>query len=301
MKTSINILLVLIIIFSLTASCEKDVNNIKHPEFNFKLVISGFLSPEERNHYISVATNGPIYYDSILDYNQGLFSATLSDGSKEILLRPIFMKYILSGVPDSVVNGFMFTSSELPVEEGKTYVLKVESDKGLYAEASCTVPYKRNLFPELDTVSIHYTNSYDNSKYTYLKPDFFFTDIKGEENYYGVFCELTWTDPPYTYSKTQNKILVDPKYNCFNDKGIDGNRLKVPLESFSNTYLKDSTYFKIYLLNTDKPYYDYHKSIEKYQSGETPFTEASPIYSNIKGGLGIFAAYTYDSIIVRLK
>lgn len=301
MKTSINILLVVIIIFSLIASCEKDVVNIKPPEFNLKLVISGFLSPDEKNHYISVETNGPIYYDGILDWNHGLFSATLSNGSREISLRPIFWKYNLSGVPDSLVRGFVFTSSELSVEEGNTYVLKVESDKGLFAEASCTVPYKKNLFPELDTVSIHYTNSYDNSKYTYLQPDFYFTDIKGEENYYGVFSELTWPDPPYTYSKTQNKILVDPKYNCFNDKGIDGNRLKIPLESFYNTNLHDSTYFKIYLLNTDKPYYDYHKSIEKYQSGETPFTEASPVYSNIKGGLGIFAAYTYDSIVIRLK
>ena len=222
---------------------------------------------------------------------------------REKYRKPIFFRYIGISGPDSVVRSFVFTSSELPVEEGKTYVLKVESAKGLFAEASCTVPIKKNLFPELDTVSIHYTNSYDNSKYTYLQSDFYFTDIKGEENYYGVFSELTWPDPPYTFSKTQNKILVDPKYNCFNDKGIDGNRLKIPLESFYNTYigLHDSTYFKIYLLNTDKPYYDYHKSIEKYQSGETPFVEASPIYSNIKGGLGIFAAYTYDSIVIRLK
>jgi hypothetical protein len=321
MKTSINILLVVIIIFSLMASCEKDVNNIKPPEFNLKLLISGFLSPDENKHYISIKTNVPIYYDTTVSWNPGHIIGTLSDGSKEISLRPRFHNfykyavndsitffsdvpnsiYNVPGVPDSSFIGFIFTSSELSVEEGKTYVLKVESDKGLYAESSCTVPYKKNLFPELDTVSIHYTNSYDNSKYTYLQPDFYFTDIKGEENYYGVFSELTWPDPPYTYSKTQNKILVDPKYNCFNDKGIDGNRLKIPLESFSISYLHDSTYFKIYLLNTDKPYYDYHKSIEKYQSGETPFTEASPIYSNIKGGLGIFAAYTYDSIIIRLK
>jgi hypothetical protein len=323
MKTNLNVLLAIVLILSLTSSCEKDVVNIKHPEFYSKLVISGYLSPDEKNHYISVTTNGPIYYDRIPDYNQGLFSATLSDGSKEISLRPRFhnfYKYAVNdsttflsdiptssfnipGVPDSSIIGFFFTSSELPVEEGLTYVLKVESDKGLFAEASCTVPLKKNLFPELDTISIHYTNSYNNTKYTYLQPDFYFTDIKEEENYYGVFSELTWPNPPYTYSKTQNKILVDAKYNCFNDKGIDGDRLKIPLESFYNTYigLHDSTYFKIYLLNTDKPYYDYHKSIEKYQSGEIPFTEASPIYSNVKGGLGIFAAYTYDSIVIRLK
>jgi Domain of unknown function (DUF4249) len=302
MKTSINILLVVIIIFSLIASCEKDVNNIKHPEFNLKLVISGFLSPDEKNHYISVYTNQAIYYDTTIDWNPGLIKGTLSDGSKEIQLRPIFWKYNLTGVPDSLVRSFVFTSSELSMEEGKTYTLKVESDKGLFAEASCTVPYKKNLFPELDTVRITNTNPYDNSKYTYLQSDFYFTDIMGEDNYYAFLSELTSYNSHNFPVSPDNRNLADPKYSCFNDKGIDGKRSKILSSQLStNLSYYDSAFLKIYLLNTDKPYYDYHKSIEKYQSGEIPFTEASPIYSNVKGGLGIFAAYTYDSIVVRLK
>lgn len=322
MKTNLNILLAIVLILSLTASCEKDVVNIKHPEFNLKLHISGFLSPDEKNHYISVETNGPIYYDRILDYNHGLFSATLSDGSREISLPPLFHKFYkyavndsttffsdfpvssfnIPGVPDSVVSGFVFTSSEFPVVEGKTYVLKVNSDKGLYAEASCTVPYKKNLFPELDTVHITYKNPYDNSGYTYLQTDFYFTDIMGENNYYAFMSELTSYNSHNFPVRPDNRDLADPKYSCFNDKGIDGKRSKILSTQLpTNLSYYDSAFLKIYLLNTDKPYYDFHKSIEKYQSGETPFTEASPIYSNIKGGLGIFAAYTYDSIIIRLK
>lgn len=301
MKTTANILLVVIIILSFTASCEKDVNNIKHPEFNLKLVISGFLSPDEKNHYISVYTNQNIYYDTTIDWNPGLIKGTLSDGSKEIQLRPIFWKYNLTGVPDSLVRSLVFTSSELPVEEGKTYVLKVESDKGLYAEASCTVPYKRNLFPTLDTVRFYFP--YENSNLPYLQTKFSFTDIAGEENYYAILSELT---SYHSYDSTihiTNGDLVDRKYSFLDDKKMDGKTTTIPLGNIPAngfTYY-DSTFLKIFILTTDKPYYDYHKSIEKYQSGETPFTEASPIYSNIKGGLGIFAAYTYDSIIVRLK
>jgi hypothetical protein len=122
----------------------------------------------------------------------------------------------------------------------------------------------------------------------------------GEDNFYSFLSELTSYNSSSFPIRAESIILADPKYSYFNDKGIDGKRSKIQL---SNIYLNnyDSAFLKIYLLNTDKPYYDYHKSIEKYQSGETPFTEASPIYSNIKDGLGIFAAYTYDSIVIRLK
>ena len=41
--------------------------------------------------------------------------------------------------------------------------------------------------------------------------------------------------------------------------------------------------------------------LKKYSSGEDPFTEPAPLYSNITGGLGVFAAYTFDSLVVRLR
>jgi hypothetical protein len=63
----------------------------------------------------------------------------------------------------------------------------------------------------------------------------------------------------------------------------------------------DSAFLKVYLLNTDKSYYDYHRSLGNYDSGDDPFTEPSPVFSNVNGGLGIFAAYTVDSLIFRLK
>jgi hypothetical protein len=63
----------------------------------------------------------------------------------------------------------------------------------------------------------------------------------------------------------------------------------------------DSAFIKIYLLNTEKSYYLYQKSLEDYKSGEDPFTEVTPVYSNIDGGLGIFTSFTIDSLIYRLR
>jgi hypothetical protein len=176
------------------------------------------------------------------------------------------------------------------------------SDKGLSLESSCTVPLKKNLFPTLDTVINTYINSYDKREYSFLKSNFYFTDIKGDANYYSILSELTRYNSSSSFYY-QNTNLVDPIYGNFNDMDIEGKRSKIPLVDINlkSFTIDDSAFLKIYLLNTDKPYYDYHRSILNYNSGETPFTEASPIYSNINGGLGIFAAYTYDSIIVRLK
>jgi len=63
----------------------------------------------------------------------------------------------------------------------------------------------------------------------------------------------------------------------------------------------DSLVVKIYIYNLEKSYYLYHKSLDDYNDGANPFSEATPVYSNITGGLGIFTSYTIDSLIVKYK
>ncbi len=46
----------------------------------------------------------------------------------------------------------------------------------------------------------------------------------------------------------------------------------------------------IYLLTTDRHYYEYHRSLSRYQF-TTGLEDPVKIYSNVKGGLGIFASY----------
>ena len=297
MKISVKIFV--IITLSVFYSCTKEVDNLNFPEYKPKLVISGFISPDEQKHYISVGYNQMIHVGphGSLDFEN--ITGTLADGQNEIILKPIFQKYSNPNVQDSLFTGFVFTSSELPVIGGQTYTLKVFSDYG-YAESSCTVPFKKNLFPALDTIRVHPNPNYP--EYSYLQPDLSFTDIAGEENYYALFGENILYNSGNNPVRPEYINLVDEKFSFFNDKEFDGKRSKIRLNNFNSvsTYT-DSSFLKIYLLNTDKPYYDYHKSVLNYVSGEIPFTEASPIYSNIKGGLGIFAAYTYDSIIIRFK
>jgi hypothetical protein len=41
--------------------------------------------------------------------------------------------------------------------------------------------------------------------------------------------------------------------------------------------------------------------LNEFDRSDNPFSEAKPVYSNIKGGLGIFTSYTMDSLRFRLK
>jgi hypothetical protein len=66
-----------------------------------------------------------------------------------------------------------------------------------------------------------------------------------------------------------------------------------------NSY--DSVFISVYLMNTEESYYLYHTSLNEFDRSDNPFSEAKPVYSNIKGGLGIFTSYTMDSLRFRLK
>lgn len=286
MKKVFNFFLALFIVALISASCEKVVNDIKVPEFQQKLVISGYISPDNAKNYISVSTNYRNYGDLWAVDTMGKITVTLTDGINTISL-------------DTTRSGYFFNSSDSPVKEGNTYTIKVNTETGLSAEASCTVPFRSNFDLSIDTTcSIRHIPGYGADLYVYS--NIYFTDTQGEDNYYMFLCEQInyiskWASSPYIF-----EISV-PEKAYFNDKGRDGVRSKISLQTIGVGQDTDSSILKVYLLNTDKAYYEYQKSLANYNSGEDPFTEPSPLYSNITGGLGIFAAYTVDSLILKLK
>jgi hypothetical protein len=61
-------------------------------------------------------------------------------------------------------------------------------------------------------------------------------------------------------------------------------------------------YLQASLLHTDRHYYQYHLSVRgASRSQDNPFAEPTLIYSNVTGGLGIFAAYNRTAFAMQLK
>ena len=57
----------------------------------------------------------------------------------------------------------------------------------------------------------------------------------------------------------------------------------------------------LYLLRTDEAYFRYHGSLRRQDDIDgNPFAEPAPLYGNVTGGLGVFAAYVQTRVAVPL-
>ena len=124
-------------------SCEKEVNNLKYPEFKPKWDISGYLSPDNPMSKIILSQNLRNYGNPWQFDDMGHPTITLSDGTNLIVFDSTQMR---SGIKRSY----------FPIQEGKTYTLKIITDKGFNAEASCTVPFRGKFDLDVDTTITRY-------------------------------------------------------------------------------------------------------------------------------------------------
>jgi len=290
-RTIIHITFLLIIL--LIVSCERDIKNISLPDFEQKLVIHSFISPYDSVSLVRIASNQRIYGDLSINETPSVSNVTISNGEKEVILK-------------EVLSGYIFTHMEMPVEEGKTYILTVTGENGLKAEASCRVPIRRDFYPEIDTIHelleipievLEIPEAGINQKM--IRADVYLTDYPGENNYFRFASRYLVYDSTNLAPSSQEPYGDESEF--ISDSGKDGERFFFNTVSVPDPYQHDSAFLVIYILNTDKDYYTYHQSLDNYSDGESPFIEVSPVYTNIEGGLGIFASYVVDSVVVRIK
>ena len=279
----------LIIILILSSGCEREATNVILPEFSHKLSITSFLTPSDTISYVFVSSNQRIYGELNSKESTGILTAFISDGLREVAL-------------DTFNTGFIVYHEKMDITYGTTYGLRVLSDIGLSAEATSTVPVKRNFFLKADTSSM-FEQYFGEPAERVLYITAAFTDYPGEDNYYKLFEVTTkyYTDSETGQVLKHNSSSTLFKKSFFSDKGMDGKDISQRTLGIRNNSSPDSIFMKIYLLNTEKSYYQFHQSILEYDDGTVPFSEVSPLFSNITGGLGIFASYTIDSLNIRIK
>jgi hypothetical protein len=111
-----------------------------------------------------------------------------------------------------------------------------------------------------------------------------FDDAAGEINYYRLVPYevryMTWNTDTAIYRAG---------WELFTDENADGTHIS---KSFTFDYYDGGDSLiacDMYLMNCNYDYYSFHRSVEN--SGmENPFSEPTLVYTNVNGGLGIFAA-----------
>ncbi|WP_169720052.1 DUF4249 domain-containing protein [Dyadobacter alkalitolerans] len=286
----------------------------KLPQADSKLVVNSIISPELPFINVVVTESIPLFAQTDATERR-VEDATvkLSDGVNEIL------------IPYSVENKlYSIPQSKFPIKDLKTYYLFV-SDKSRSVTAKCTVPGKRPVIKsyEFDTLIVDNISMKD----TVLTVRMSWQDVPGDTNYYKADAAV---DLQYSVAKRtdkneiQEKILTDRfhfywqgqdgKTELSSDKHRDGtimHSLFGKFNLFSPTQLTMTDGKKVLyhsknkvlglllqVFNIDVNYYKYLRSIENTQNSDTPSAEPAPLYSNVNGGLGCFAAYNAAQVKV---
>jgi len=276
------IFLLFFFLIFLFSSCVKDVTNIKLPDASPKLVVGCFISPQDTVLVATVTKSVP-YFGSKQNSNtvfQKVSNALvkISDGTNSGILS--------FNTGDST---YKLKASQFSVLPAKTYYLTVSTPDGSSVSASCTVPLS-----SVPSMSIHFIDTVSSFTGTNKEIDVSWQDIPNQTNYYVFFAQEATLQYSYNGGGTG---IVDTLYNnldtlgspVFTNQGRAGSAFTVKI-MWQDFY--SSVFYDFYVLNISQDYYQYLNSISNFNntSGD-PFGTPSPVFTNVKGGLGIFTAF----------
>ncbi|NTW23942.1 MAG: DUF4249 domain-containing protein [Lentimicrobium sp.] len=266
-------LFILSLIMLILSGCDSMISDVEVPDSDPKLVVTGFLSPADDTISIVVSKSRPLYEPTQGGENPfpvvNNAIVIISDGINSITL------------PFNPLNGAYQTLSEgFPIQPGSNYSLSVTTPDGYNATADCTIP--EGIAPDIEITGIDTINEYGTVS---KRVSFRFRDLPGQGQFYRIAAGTFYGE--------------DYSYTYFNETGFERGEPFVSDKNREEEYFLFKTW-DIYEDNspgntlyvsisiTDQNYFNYHKSVNSFE-GDNPFSEPTPVFSNITGGLGIFA------------
>ena len=264
-------------------SCEKTADNVNIPDIDPKIVTQSFLTENEDSIIVYVSWSTPIYGTSSYGFND------IEDANVKITNNgnTIKLNYKANNTSMYEKNGYYIgAASSLNMKAGETYTLDISEPKGNHITAETTIPEKPNYTLNLSRIDST-KSDWSQYEYTYQYTYNFIGNNSGDVNYYTIkkMGYSNFYGGGGKDSAVFNFIYQGSRYI----KVKKGESISLICNSY---YPLDSA--KVYIFNTDKSYYEYHKSIELNRGGDNPFSEPVIIYSNIKNGLGVFCSYSAD-------
>lgn len=264
----------------LTGSCTSDYIIEEVPQ----LVVEGWIENDDYPHVI-VTTTLPVSEDrkDLEDVNDCLVrwaKVSVSDGEREV---------ILSGFPDkSIMPPYIYRTTEMKGEVGKTYTLKVEY-KDFVATAVTTipevVPIKSIKHNKVAGTEDHYTLTLS------------FDDPEPKGNYYKLFSSPDINGRQF-FSTYLGLVSDEVTGKTVNVEVYPGHTFK-EVEDY-NLFFNEGDTTCIKLCTIDKPSYDFWRDYGDMLSfGRNfllPYTNT--IRTNMKGAYGYWCGYGTDRKVV---
>lgn len=314
-----------------------DIPLSRFPEIKEKLVLTSFISPQDTTIYVKVTISSPLFGE-YKTQNSGYFIAngdTVYYGGKDNTVPDAIVT--LSSDNQSITLPYQaknklysISAKAFKIEAGKTYTLKAVS-KNYAVEASTTIPLQNaNIEKYVANPIIRQTNYYSSNQFGQQQDTlngyevaFSWRDIAQQKNFYKIWGEVQFTmEVPtirnntvsYQTLKFTNNAYWPNEQLYLNDDNQDGAIISTEKAEIINYFipkvtLNGKTYkarpsasgskLMLQLANLSKEFYDYQLSLFKFQDAESnPFAEPSPVFSNVKNGLGCFAGYNRTEKVV---
>lgn len=265
-------LIYLVLLTSILFSCTDKVTDIDLPAVESKPVVTCYLSPQDSIITLILTRTIPANVIDTASYYITDASVEISQGNlvTNLVYNPEFRYYKAD-------------TSQFKIREGVTYFLKITTKDNKVIHSSCTIPtiklqfnsYKTDPISseEMDYI-VNLTNP--NASPVYCSFQICYKiNVPGtlDTILYGIYNDLHYLENPLNnkdfkkHFNVSGSVSLYRPYICFNDP------------------------FGIKVLVCDKDYYEFHISL--YATGNSNPYQTQPIYyySNIEGGLGIFASY----------
>ena len=267
------------------AACHEDGENAMPSQ----LVVEGWIE-EGQFPVVQLMHSIPITFDyqkidDLGQYVERWARVTISDGTREV---------VMAAKPDRrYMPPYIYTTSYMRGERGKSYRLKVVYGNGGYAEATTSIPAKATL----DSIWIAPVASSDTLFQIRGRITPEADSIQGEQ-YYKLFSSIGVNSRQYLSSYLG--VVSSSMLNA--DREIPINKGRNNLETYFTPYYTHGDTVFIKIARIDKTAYDFWHSFEDMAtlSRNPLFPMNDNLPSNINGALGYWFGYgsSFYSIVV---
>lgn len=299
------------ILFPFLSACMRDAKVVP-PKIERQITLSCFISPDEDTIAAVVAWSKPLFTSQSNPWqvNPVQNATVVITGENGSLTLSNFF-------PDEFKPRYWAAQPEGFFEDGKTYSITIVEPGGKTVSSSTTIPVRKPLLvtPVIIDSSTQISTWGGGSEFN-VRFSVSFTDppTSGDRyritgGYYSVFSGLVQDGDVWRLKKDSSySAMFFNRSELYEDRAGNGETVTFNTGQqnifigedvgFGCSGIGDLFYFMV--LQTDDAYFRFHQYAENY-FGDDPFSEPNPMYSNVKGGQGVFGSYLKHVAVLRRK